>query len=74
MNGHRLLTLDADAASRDALSLAVLEAAGRRPSPYGRAARAAFETYTARIASGESHTASMEAARMAMFQALPGRR
>ena len=71
----RLLTLDEDAESRDALALAALEAAGRKPTPYGKAAKAAYQEYVSRIASGETHTASMEAARAALHSALgSGRR
>ncbi len=69
-----LVTLDGDERSRDALALMVLQAASKRPTPYGRAALAGHQEYKARIDAGESHTAAMEAARTAMYEALPGRR
>ena len=65
----RILTMDEDAQSRDALSLAVLEAAGRGDGRLAEAARKAHARYLEKAASGVAHTEAMQSA-LSVFHAL----
>ena len=51
---RRLLTLDQDETSRDALALAVLEGAAEGTGPRAAACKAAFEGYQEAITAGKS--------------------
>ena len=62
----KLLTLDNDEASRDALHLAVLEKAGEGQGPFAAACKAAHETYKAAIEAGRSHGEAKSEAKAAL--------
>lgn len=73
MNTPKLCTLDNDTASRDTLSLTAIEAAGRRDTPLGLAARAAYQEYQRLTSDGVPHETAMLRARDEMLGNLPTR-
>ena len=62
----KLLTLDNDDASRDAVHLAALEAAGEGDGPFADACKGAHETYKCAIKAGRTHGEAKSEARAAL--------
>ena len=64
----KLLTLDNDDASRDALHLAALQAAGNGEGPLASACKKAHETYEAAIAAGKTLEEARGEAKVALVR------
>ena len=62
----KLLTLDNDDASRDAVHLAALEKAGEGDGPFADACKGAYETYKTALEAGRTHVQAKGEARAAL--------